>query len=65
MVDSNLQREMIRPSEKAFAYKMKYEATVRCLLFHHYTGIIEVKNSRRNHLWRQKMFYDSFVRRIT
>ena len=25
MVDSNLQREMIRPSEKAFAYKMKYE----------------------------------------
>ena len=26
MVDSNLQREMISPSEKAFAYKMKYEA---------------------------------------
>ena len=26
MVDSNLQRELIRPSEKAFAYKMKYEA---------------------------------------
>lgn len=25
MVDSNLQREMISPSEKAFAYKMKYE----------------------------------------
>ena len=24
MVDSNLQRELIRPSEKAFAYKMKY-----------------------------------------
>ena len=29
MVDSNLQREMIRPSEKAFAYKMKYEAIKR------------------------------------
>lgn len=29
MVDSNLQREMIRPSEKAFAYKMKYEVTKR------------------------------------
>ena len=26
MVDSNLQREMISPSEKAFAYKMKQEA---------------------------------------
>ena len=29
MVDSNLFREMIRPSEKAFAYKMKYEAIKR------------------------------------
>lgn len=26
MVDSNLQREEILPSEKAFAYKMKLEA---------------------------------------
>ena len=26
MVDSNLQREQITPSEKAYAYKMKYEA---------------------------------------
>ena len=26
MVDSNLQRERIQPSEKAFAYKMKYDA---------------------------------------
>lgn len=29
MVDSNLQREMISPSEKEFAYKMKYEAIKR------------------------------------
>ena len=29
MIDSNLQREMISPSEKAFAYKMKYEAIKR------------------------------------
>ena len=29
MVDLNLQREMISPSEKAFAYKMKYEAIKR------------------------------------
>ncbi|MBO2526752.1 MAG: chromosome partitioning protein ParB [Clostridiales bacterium] len=29
MVDSNLQREHILPSEKAFAYKMKYEAIKR------------------------------------
>ena len=29
MVYSNLQREMIRPSEKAFAYKMKYEVIKR------------------------------------
>ena len=26
MVDSNLQREQIAPSEKAYAYKMKYDA---------------------------------------
>lgn len=30
MVDSNLQREEILPSEKAFAYKMRYEAMRRC-----------------------------------
>ena len=29
MVDSNLQREEILPSEKAFSYKMKYEAMKR------------------------------------
>ena len=29
MVDSDLFRETIRPSEKAFAYKMKYEAIKR------------------------------------
>lgn len=29
MVDSNLQRENIAPSEKAFAYKMKLEAMKR------------------------------------
>lgn len=29
MVDSNLQREQISPSEKAFAYKMKYDAIKR------------------------------------
>ena len=29
MVDANLQREELLPSEKAFAYKMKYEAVKR------------------------------------
>ena len=29
MVDSNLQRENLLPSEKAFAYKMKLEAMKR------------------------------------
>ena len=29
MVDANLQRETILPSEKAFAYKMKLEAIKR------------------------------------
>lgn len=29
MVDSNLQREKVSPSEKAFAYKMKYQAIKR------------------------------------
>ena len=28
-IDSNLQRERISPSEKAFAYKMKYDAIKR------------------------------------
>ena len=28
MVDSNLQREEILPSEKALSYKMRYEATL-------------------------------------
>ena len=30
LVDSNLQREVILPSEKAFAYKMKMDAIKRC-----------------------------------
>ena len=29
MVDSNLQREQVLPSEKAFAYKMKLDAMKR------------------------------------
>ena len=29
MVDANLQRERISPSEKAFAYKMKYDVLKR------------------------------------
>ena len=37
MVDSNLQREQITPSEKAYAYKMKYEAIK--------------KESRQKELW--------------
>lgn len=35
MVDSNLQREEILPSEKAFAYKMKYDAMRRIAGRHH------------------------------
>ena len=31
MVDANLQRDIILPSEKAFAYKMKYEAMRRTI----------------------------------
>ena len=37
MVDSNLQREQITPSEKAYAYKMKYDAIK--------------KKSRQKELW--------------
>ncbi|MCC2127405.1 hypothetical protein LKD36_14700 [Lachnospiraceae bacterium CLA-AA-H276] len=29
MIDANLQRERISPSEKAFAYKMKYDVLKR------------------------------------
>ncbi len=35
MADSNLQREKILPSEKAFAYKMKLEAMNRQTNFFH------------------------------
>lgn len=44
MVDSNLQRERISPSEKAFAYKMKYEVLRRkagrrkCSQVNYHTG---------------------------
>ena len=48
MVDSNIQRENIQPSEKAKAYKIKYDAIK--LLTGAYTGkrpyiIVEVKNA--------------------
>ena len=44
MVDSNLQREQITPSEKAYAYKMKYDAIKKkagrknCIQVDHNTG---------------------------
>ena len=44
MVDSNLQREQITPSEKAYAYKMKYDAIKKkagrknCSQVNHNTG---------------------------
>ena len=45
MVDSNLQREQITPSEKAYAYKMKYDAIKKkagrknCSQVNHNTGM--------------------------
>ena len=52
MVDSNLQREQIIPSEKAYAYKMKYDAIKKkagrknCSQVDHNTGKRSIKSKR-------------------
>lgn len=48
MVDSNIQREGLLPSEKAFAYKMKVEA-----LRHQGKGLSNLDRSRQGALWRR------------
>ena len=55
MVDSNIQREEILPSEKAFAYKMKLEA-----LNHQGRKIYTNKNKR---IWQSRRFYHSMCGR--
>ena len=53
MVDSNLQREQITPSEKAYAYKMKYDAIKKkagrknCSQVDHNTGK-NIKSGKKN-----------------
>ena len=48
MVDSNIYREKIFPSEKAFAYKMKLEAiSIKVKKSHLYTTCVQVKVKRR------------------
>ena len=54
MVDSNLQRETILPSEKAFAYKMKLEATKRQGQRSDLTSTPLVSKSRSNEELGQK-----------
>ena len=54
MVDSNLQRETILPSEKAFAYKMKLEAMKRQGQRSDLTSTPLVSKSRRNEELGQK-----------
>ena len=52
MVDSNLQREQITPSEKAYAYKMKYDAIKKkagrknCSQVDHNTAFLHYFNPR-------------------
>ena len=48
MVDSNIQREGLLPSERAFAYKMKVEA-----LRHQGKGLSNLDRSRQGALWRR------------
>ncbi len=57
MVDSNLQREEILPSEKAYAYKMKLEAIKR----QNKTGRPDGKNSRQvgENLWSVNQLCES------
>ena len=70
MVDSNLQRERISPSEKAFAYKMKYDAIKRktgrrkCGQVDHHSGkkTIEVigeegGDSKEDFTWKMAPIY--------
>ena len=46
LVDSNLQREIVSPSEKAFAYKMKYDALKR--------KAGKRKSGQNDHIWKGK-----------
>lgn len=50
MVDSNLQREHIKPSEKAYAYKMKLEAMNRQGQI-----LLRLKLSRSQVFWKEVM----------
>lgn len=54
MVDSNLQREEILPSEKAFAYKMKLEAMNRQGKRTDLTSTPLVSKFRTNKFWQQE-----------
>ena len=47
MVDSNLQRESLLPSERAFAYKMKLEAI--------YEQVEPYTKARKNQWWKEKV----------
>ena len=54
MVDSNLQRETILPSERAFAYSMRLEAMKRQRLSHRY--LTSVQNEQKlNGRWSRKI----------
>ena len=46
MVDSNLQRERISPSEKAFAYKMKYDAIKKIRGSLRFVQVTNIKEKR-------------------
>ena len=48
MVDANIQREELLPSEKAFAYSMKNEAMMKRMI----TGRRTTGNSNARKLWR-------------
>ena len=52
MVDSNLQREQITPSEKAYAYKMKYDA-IKKKAGRKNCGQVDHNTGKRSTLWRQ------------
>ena len=58
MIDANLQRERISPSEKAFAYKMKYDVLKRkagrrkCSQVDYLTGK-KMRGSHKRRMWGQ------------
>ena len=63
MVDSNLYRDMILPSEKAFAYKMKYDAMRRHAAYF-LPPVFEDTHGSRPMFWHMKIKLPKYIDRV-